>query len=179
MSRAGMIIKTPRLILRSWRDGDRDSFAAMNADREVMWDLGGPLDRARSDAKFDRYVAAFERHGFCRWALEDSEGRFIGYTGIMPSGPDHPLGDHAEIGWRLVRSAWGFGYATEVAKAALEDVFTRVGLEEVLSYTSPDNMRSRAVMERLGLKRDPARDFSAVYGSETWHGWVWGARPRS
>lgn len=173
-----MMIKTPRLILRSWRETDRDSFAAMNADSEVMRDLGGPLDRAQSDAKFDRYVATFERHGFCRWALEDSEGRFAGYTRVMPAGPDHPLGSHAEIGWRLVRSAWGLGYATEAAKPALEDIFARVGLDEVLSYTSADNLRSRAVMERLGLRRDRARDFSGVYGGETWHGLVWVARPR-
>jgi RimJ/RimL family protein N-acetyltransferase len=87
------------------------------------------------------------------------------------------LGEHFEIGWRLVRSAWGNGYATEASKAALADCFSRAGLQEVLSYTSPDNLRSQAVMARLGLERDPARDFTASYGKGEWRGLVWFARP--
>ncbi|HTW33057.1 MAG TPA: GNAT family N-acetyltransferase [Rhizomicrobium sp.] len=173
------MFKTARLTLRRWRDTDRNAFAAMNADPEVMWDLGGPFDRTRSDAKFDRYVAAFDRHGFGRWALEDAEGRFVGYTGVMPSSVEHPLGYHAEIGWRLTRAAWGHGYATEAARASLQDAFARVGLTEVLSYTSADNLRSRAVMERAGLERDAARDFSWTYDKTMWHGLVWVARPGS
>ena len=174
-----MMLKTTRLTLRAWRDNDRDVFAAMNADRTVMADLGGPLDRTESDTKFDRYVAAFERDGFSRWAIEDSMGRFLGYAGVLHSGPGHPLGIHDEIGWRLVREAWGHGYATEAARAALQDVFSRVGLREVVSYTSADNTRSCAVMERLGLERDAARDFSAPYGKVMWRGLVWVARPVS
>lgn len=172
-----MRLRAARLTLRRWRETDREAFAALNADPEVARDLGGPLDRAHSDAKFDRYVATFERHGFCRWALQDSEQPFLGYAGVMPSLPDHPLGPHAEIGWRLARSAWGRGYATEAAAAALLDAFTRTGLGEVLAYTSHDNARSQAVMQRLGMRRDPARDFSHVYGGRPWHGLVWVARP--
>jgi len=145
----------------------------LNADPEVTWDLGGPLDRGRSDAKFDRYVATFERHGFTRWTIDDMRGTFVGYAGLMPSPPGHVLGPHAEIGWRLVRSAWGQGYATEAARAALLDAFTRVGLTEVLAYTSSDNTRSQSVMTRLGLERTPARDFSAPYEGRMWHGLVW------
>jgi RimJ/RimL family protein N-acetyltransferase len=170
-------LPTSRLTLRSWRAADRDAFAALNADPEVTLDLGGPLRRADSDAKFDRYVATFDRHGFSRWAIEDSSQLFVGYAGIMPSPPGHPLGPHAEIGWRLVRSAWGRGYATEAAQAALVDVFGRVGLSEVLAYTSADNARSQAVMRRLGFGREPKRDFDAVYGDRPWHGLVWAARP--
>jgi RimJ/RimL family protein N-acetyltransferase len=92
----------------------------------------------------------------------------------MPSFPGHPLGSHMEIGRRLIRRAWGRGYATEGARAALADAFDHVGLKEVLSYTGPDNLRSQAVMARLRLRRDPARDFTAHYdGFGTWHGLVW------
>jgi RimJ/RimL family protein N-acetyltransferase len=135
------------------------------------------LDRARSDAKFDRYVAAFECHGFCRWAIEGPDGQFLGYAGVMPSRPGHPLGPHADIGWRLVRSAWGRGYATEAAKASLRDVFERVGLKEVLAYTSADNVRSRAVIERLKLQRIASLDYSEPLGAGMWQGLVWRARP--
>jgi len=171
------MLRAARLTLRRWRETDREAFAALNADPEVTLDLGRPLDRSQSDAKLDRYVATFERHGFCRWALQDSQQHFLGYAGVMPSPPDHPLGPHAEIGWRLARPAWGQGYATEAAAAALLDAFTRIGLGEVLAYTSHDNVRSQAVMQRLGLQRDPARDFSHVYDGRPWQGLVWGARP--
>ena len=91
----------------------------------------------------------------------------------MPSPPGHPLGPHAEIGWRLARSAWGHGYATEAARAALDDVFRRCGLTEVLAYTAPDNLRSQAVMTRLELRRDPSRDYSMPDGPRIWHGLTW------
>ena len=171
------MLRAARLTLRRWRETDREAFGALNADPEGTRDLGGPLDRSQSDAKLDRYVATFERHGFCRWALQDSQQHFLGYAGVMPSPPDHPLGPHAEIGWRLARPAWGQGYATEAAAAALLDAFTRIGLGEVLAYTSHDNVRSQAVMQRLGLQRDPARDFSHIYDGRPWQGLVWGARP--
>ena len=174
-----MIITTQRLRLRPWRETDRDAFAALNADAEVAGDLGGPLTRAASDAKLDRYIGAFDRRGFCRWAVETKTGEFLGYAGVMPVGTSHPLGEHHDIGWRLTRAAWGHGYATEAAGAALDDVFTRVGLTEVLSYTAVDNPRSQAVMARLLLTRDRSRDFVAHYdGVGAWHGLVWVARPR-
>jgi RimJ/RimL family protein N-acetyltransferase len=171
-----MILVTPRLRLRPWREEDRDAFAALAADPEVMRDLGGPLDRAGSDTKLDRYRASFDRHGFCRWAAETLAGEFLGYAGIMPLGPDHPLGPSVEIGWRLTRHAWGHGYATEAAAAALQDGFGRLGLAEILAYTAPDNLRSQAVMARLDLRRDPSRDFTVTYDGAAWHGLVWVAR---
>ena len=93
-----MSLRTPRLVLRAWRASDRAAFASLNADPEVTWDLGGPLTAAQSDAKFDRYRATFERHGFTRWAIDDAQGNFVGYAGVLPSPPGHVLGPHAEIG---------------------------------------------------------------------------------
>jgi RimJ/RimL family protein N-acetyltransferase len=170
-------IETPRIRLRCWQGGDREAFAAMNADPEVMRDLGGPIGREESDAKLDRFAAAFHRYGLGRWVVESPEGLFLGYAGIMPSPPQHPLGSHFEIGWRLVRRGWGRGYATEAAKAALHDAFARAGLTEILSYTAPDNIRSQAVMVRLGLRRNPSLDFTTDYENVgSWRGWVWVAR---
>jgi RimJ/RimL family protein N-acetyltransferase len=91
----------------------------------------------------------------------------------VPARPGHPLGPHIEIGWRLVRAAWGKGYATEAARAVLEDAFGRLGVREVLAYTAADNARSQAVMARLGMQRDPSRDFDTLYGDRPWHGLVW------
>ena len=173
------MIRSDRLKLRSWQDSDRDAFATLNATSEVTRDLGGALDRAQSDAKFDRYVAAFERYGFCRWALEDSDGQFLGYTGVMPSRPGHPLGPHVDIGWRLVRWAWGRGYATEAAKASLRDAFERVHLKQVLAYTSADNVRSRAVIKRLKMTRAASLDYSEPLGAGMWKGLVWLALPEN
>jgi RimJ/RimL family protein N-acetyltransferase len=172
-----MVIHTPRTRLRCWQESDRDAFAALHAHPEVMADLGGPLDRTQSDAKIERYTAAFVQYGFTRWAVESGGGEFLGYAGSMPSRLDHPLGPHVDIGLRLVRSAWGHGYATEAAAAALHDAFTRCGLTEVLAYTAADNLKSQAVMERLRLRRDPSRDFSEPYSSGLWHGLVWVATP--
>lgn len=107
----------------------------MNADPEVMLDQGGPLNREASDAKLNRYAAAFRQNGYCRWLIESGDGEFAGYAGVMPSPSRHPLGPHVEIGWRLVRRKWGHGYATEAAGAALKDAFVRIGLTEVLAYT--------------------------------------------
>lgn len=172
-----MVIDTPRTRLRRWQEADREAFAALHAHPEVMRDLGGPINRAMSDAKLDRYAATFNSYAFCRWAVESRDGDFLGYAGVMPSPEGHPLGPHFEIGWRLMRSVWGHGYATEAAGAALHDVFARVGLEEVIAYTAPDNPRSQAVMDRLRLRREPSRDFTADYAVVgAWHGLVWIAR---
>ena len=171
------MILTDRLRLRSWRDSDRDAFAALNADPDVSRDLGGPLSRAESDAKMTRYMATFEHDGFCRWLVEDLNGQFLGYAGVMPSRPGHPLGRHFDIGWRLVRAAWGHGYATEAAKASLRDAFERVHLKEVLAYTSADNLRSQAVIRRLNMQRAASLDYCEPLGEATWRGMVWIARP--
>jgi RimJ/RimL family protein N-acetyltransferase len=173
---SAIAIETQRLRLRCWREGDRDAFAALHADPEVMRDYGGPLARVQSDEKFDRYITALRTHGFSRWVVETPAGEFLGYSGVMARSLQ-PVGPHIEIDWRLKRSVWGHGYATEAAQAALHDAFTRCRLAEVLAYTSPDNIRSQAVMARLNLHRDPSRDFDTLLGSRMWRGMVWIATP--
>ncbi|WP_167095031.1 GNAT family N-acetyltransferase [Parvibaculum indicum] len=172
------MIETARTRLRQWRESDRDAFAALNAHPEVMRDLGGPIGRRSSDEKFDRYAEAYETHGFTRWAIETFTGKFLGYAGIMPSRPGHPLGPHTEIGWRLRREAWGHGYATEAAAAALVDGFERCGLTKIFAYTAPDNVRSQAVMDRLGLVRSVSLDYEEPHNGGLWRGLVWVAEHR-
>ena len=175
-----VVIDTARLRLRPWRDDDGEPFAALNAHPEVMRDLGGPISRAASDKKLANYMAAYRQYGFSRWAIETREGDFLGYAGVMPSRGDHPLGPHFEIGWRLMRPAWGNGYASEAAAAALHDAFTRAGLTEIVAYTAHDNPRSQAVMDQLQMTRDPSRDFTVTSNNVgAWHGMVWVARPRT
>lgn len=144
----------------------------MHADPDVMVDAPRPLSREKSDRKFDRYCEAFERDGFCQWAVETLEGNdFLGYAGVTTVSDGHPLGAHVGAGWRLVRRAWGHGYAMEATRAAFEDAFERIGVREVLAYTSPDNIRSQAVMTRLGMRRERRLDFTA----DGWTGLVWSA----
>lgn len=169
------MIETERLKLVEWHDRHLDAFADMHADADVMADLGGPIDVYESRRKFDRYREALREYGIARWAVEDGDGTFLGYAGVMPRmSPEHPLGEHFEIGWRFVRSAWGNGYATESARAALAHAIELVG-RDIVSYTSVDNIRSQAVMTKLGLVRRPSLDFDqSVAGGGTWHGLVWG-----
>jgi RimJ/RimL family protein N-acetyltransferase len=147
----------------------------MHADPEVMADYGAIIDQPASDKKFDGYVAAQRNHGVSRWAVESPDGAFLGYAGVMPRfSKNHPLGTHFEVGWRFICSAWGRGYATESAKAALDHAIHQMGLRDILSYTSPDNKRSQAVMARLNFVRDPTRDFvTTTPRGETWQGLVW------
>jgi RimJ/RimL family protein N-acetyltransferase len=157
---AGPELRTERLHLRPWRDGDRDPFAAMNVDPEVVRYLPGPLTRAESDALVDRIGAHFAEHGFGLWATEvvDS-GAFVGFVGFLVPKFDAPFMPAVEVGWRLARSAWGLGYATEGARRVLAFGFEERALDEIVSFTVPANRPSRAVMERLGMRRDPDGDF--------------------
>ena len=153
-------LETGRLILRPWREEDRAPFAALNADPRVAAHLAGVLDRAGSDAIVDRVLKGFAEHGYGPWALEVKGGAaFIGFCGIwQPSFAAH-FTPCTEVGWRLAFEAWGNGYATESAAAALDYGFGPLGLAEIVAYTTPVNLRSRRVMERLGMTHDPADDF--------------------
>ncbi|GII58308.1 N-acetyltransferase [Planotetraspora thailandica] len=152
------MIQTERLVLRRWREADKDPFAALNADPAVMEHFPAVLSRAESDAMADRIAADIADRGFGLWAVE-ADGAFIGFTGLSVPRFTAAFTPCVEIGWRLARHAWGHGYATEAATAALGDGFTRLGLTEVVSFTAVPNLRSQAVMRRLGMSHDPAEDF--------------------
>ena len=154
------LLETERLRLRRWTDADRELFAAMNADSEVMEHFPGVLTREESDELVERIEAGFLRDGFGLWAVEVREtGEFVGFTGLNPVEFETHFTPAVEVGWRLARSAWGNGYATEAGRAALTFGFERVGLAEIVSFTTAANRRSRAVMERLGMTHDPVEDF--------------------
>ena len=152
--------RTERLLLRRWRDSDRVPFAALNADPDVMRHFPGTLDRVASDGMVARIEADFDRYGYGLWAVERLDtGEFIGFTGLQWIPFEAHFTPALEVGWRLARSAWGHGYATEAAREALHVAFTEAGVPEVVSMTIPGNERSQAVMHRLGMVRDPADDF--------------------
>ena len=152
------MIETARLILRRWRETDRAPFAAINADPEVADWLGGPRFASRADAAIDRYNAAIDAHGFGRFAVEcRDDGQLIGAVGVMPETTGELVG--FDLGWRLARSAWGQGYAAEAAGAAMADAFHRADVAEITAHTAASNLRSIALMGRLGMIRDAARDF--------------------
>ena len=155
-------LRTGRLIMRGWRASDRAPFAALNADPVVMEHFLAPMTRAQSDAFVDRIESRFEENGFGLWAVEVIGGEeFIGFVGLNPVPETLPISspDGYEIGWRLARPAWGHGYATEAARAALEHGFGAVGLDEIVSFTATTNLPSQRVMQRIGMQRDPAEDF--------------------
>ncbi|MFC5800033.1 GNAT family N-acetyltransferase [Streptomyces formicae] len=155
-------LRTERLVLRAWRDSDRDPWAAMNADPEVRRYFPDVLTPELSDASVRRFQADLDRRGWGWWAVEVvSTGEFIGFTGLDPAEDDMPF-TGVEAGWRLARTAWGHGYATEAAQAALTFGFESLALPEILAVTTATNLRSQAVMRRLGMTHDPADDFDDV-----------------
>lgn len=153
-------LETERLLLREWRDEDGPPFAAVNADPGVMEHFRGTLDQSESDALVGRIAAHWTTDGHGLWAVErKADGRFIGFVGLTRPTFEAAFTPCVEIGWRLAPEAWGHGFATEAARAALRFGFERLQLDEIVSFTVPANTRSRAVMERIGMARDPADDF--------------------
>jgi RimJ/RimL family protein N-acetyltransferase len=156
--RSGAIpeLRTDRLLLRSFRDADREPFAALNGNPAVMELFPATLTRDESDALVDRIAERWASDGHGLWAVERiADGTFLGFTGVarlawLPQ---------PEIGWRFAQSAWGHGYATEAASAARDWAFSTIDLPEIVSVTTVSNERSQAVMRRIGMTRDPADDF--------------------
>jgi len=145
-------IRTARLVLRRWRPEDREPYAALSADAQVMEHYPSVLSRAQADARVDEIEAEFARVGFGRWAVGISgESDFAGSIGLSQVTFKSDFTPSVEIGWRLARRFWGRGYATEGARAAMEDGFGRLGLREIVAFTVPANTRSLRVLEKLGM----------------------------
>jgi RimJ/RimL family protein N-acetyltransferase len=153
------VLQTPRLHLRDWRTDDLPAYAAMNADPQVTEFLPAFI-RAESDQRVARIREHFSVHGFGQWAVELIDGgTFIGSVGLSVASFQSHFTPCVEVGWRLAYEHWGRGYATEAATAAIDFGFETLKLDEIVSFTVPENLRSRRVMERLGMTRSEADDF--------------------
>ncbi len=153
-------IETERLLIRTWRPGDRAPYAALNADPAVMRHFPKPLSREESDAMVTRLEAHQEARGFTFWAVEEKDsGDFVGSIGLLVPGFRAPFTPCVEIGWRLAARHWGKGYASEGAAACLAHGFGPLGLDEIVSFTVPANEPSWKVMRRIGMRRDEDGDF--------------------
>ena len=158
-----MTIKTKRLILHPWQEADLEPFAALNEDPRVMEYFPSTLSLQESEQMMKRMQAKIEEKGWGWWAASlAADGKFIGFIG-MNDVPQATFPAHftpaVEVGWRLAHPFWGKGYATEGAQACLKYGFATLGLEEIVSFTAVQNMRSRAVMERIGMHHDSKDDF--------------------
>jgi RimJ/RimL family protein N-acetyltransferase len=157
-------LRTPRLVLREWREEDVEPFAEMSADPAVMEYLVPFPDRAAMDAWVVAARAHWQEHGFGQWVVElPGEARFIGVVGLSNVRFALPFAPAVEAAWHLARPYWGEGFAHEAACAAIDDGFGRLGLDEIVAFTVPANRASRRVMEKLGMTRDPAEDFDFVH----------------
>ncbi len=153
------MLETERLILRRWQPRDRAPFAALNADPRVRRHFPATLTQAESDAWIDRVEADWETDGIGFAAAERrSDGAFLGTVGLARV-HGGPLSGSVEVGWRLAAEHWGHGYATEAARRWLAYGFDAMALVEIVSFTVPANAPSMAVMQRLGMVRDPGRSF--------------------
>ncbi len=154
-------IRTERLVLRNWEERDRDLFHRINSDDRVMEFFPFRRDRAQADTVMEEMRADITADGYGWTAAEiAATGECIGFVGLHDTEmePLLPAGT-MEIGWRLAPEFWGFGYVTEAARAWLDFAFEQLGRDEIVSFAVGNNFRSTAVMERLGMQRDPSGDF--------------------
>jgi RimJ/RimL family protein N-acetyltransferase len=155
------MIETERLLIRPWREGDREEYLASCNSEAVTAHLGGPAKVEHIDAALARIARSQDEQGFSFWAVErKSDGRFLGYCGLkLTNLPGTPVEKDIEIGWRLREDAWGQGYASEAAEAVLAWAWANLSVERIVSFTIPANAPSRRVMERIGMIRRPDLDF--------------------
>ena len=155
-------IKTERLLLRGWRESDKVPYAALNADPAVMRYFPATLTSEQSDQMVDRMIAVWKESSFGLWAVERLDGgEFIGFVGLAAPTWVADFTPCVEVGWRLAASHWGNGFAPEAARAALAFGFENVDLpnDEIVSFTTLQNVKSQRVMQKIGLRLDPTRDF--------------------
>lgn len=153
-------LRTERLLMRGFRRSDLEPFGEMNADPVVMEHFARPMTRQDTEAFVDRIMGHWQERGWGLWALERSDtGEFIGFAGLWPVRFESAFEPKVEVGWRLAAAHWGHGFATEAARAALGFAFDTLGWQEVTSFTAVGNLRSQAVMERLGMRREARWDF--------------------
>jgi RimJ/RimL family protein N-acetyltransferase len=153
-------LRTERLYLRRWRASDHPPFAELNCDPQMVEFLPGPLSRQESDALVDRIETHFKQHGFGQWAVEiPGVTPFAGFIGLSIPRFEAPFTPCIEVGWRLDATHWNRGYATEGARAALVFGFRWLQAKEIVSFTVPLNVRSRRVMEKLGMTYSASDDF--------------------
>ena len=155
------MIETERLILRGYREDDREAFAALNGDPRVGAWLAGTQDRAQSDAMMDRISGHIAAHGFGLWGAETrADSRLVGFVGLNTvKASDLPVGPAVEMGWRLIPETWGQGLASEGAAAALAWGFAQLDAHEIIAFTADTNLASQGVMRKIGMVHDAARDF--------------------
>jgi RimJ/RimL family protein N-acetyltransferase len=153
-------LRTPRLLLREWRDEDVEPFAHLSADPAVMQYLVSFADRPAIDAWIAGARTHWRERGFGPWVVElPGEASFIGVVGLSRLRFALPFAPAVEAAWRVARAYWGKGYAHEAARAAIGDGFGRLGLDEIVAFTVPTNRASRRIMEKLGMTHEPAKDF--------------------
>jgi ribosomal-protein-alanine N-acetyltransferase len=154
------VLTTQRLRLRLWRDEDLESYAALNADPRVREFFPSVQSFQESADSMQLIRDHFQRRGFGFWAVElIGSVPFIGFIGLAVPSFDAPFTPCVELGYRLAFEHWGHGYATEGSRAALEFGFRNLTLSGIVALTAAGNARSRRVMERLGMRRNPEDDF--------------------
>ncbi len=157
-------LETPRLLLRSWRDSDVDPWVELSADPRVMEHFPSTYTRAQSEASLVRMRERLERDGYGWWPVEVKGGAsFVGVIVLQEIPFDSHFTPAMEIGWWFAYDHWGNGYATEGARAALDFAFGELQRSEIVAITTPVNVRSQRVMQRLGMTRDPNDDFDNPY----------------
>lgn len=163
-------LRTPRLLLRPWREDDKAAFWRMNADPEVTRHLLPVPDRRDSDARADSIIQHFTDYGFGLWVVEIAGIHpFAGFTGLRHVPYQASFTPAVEIAWRFDRTFWNHGYATEAARACLDYGFNVLKQDEIVAVTRPDNKRSRAVMTRLGMTHAQMDDFELPLPPEQAH----------
>lgn len=160
MDAGSPLLKTERLVLRRWRDEDVAPFAALNGDQTAMRFMPSLMTAVETRAMVERIRAHFAANGFGPWAVEaPGVAPFIGFVGLQRPTFEAHFTPCVEIGWRLAPAFWGRGYATEAAAAALRFGFENLNLDQIVSFTVPENKPSWSVMERIGMTRDLDGDF--------------------